>query len=72
MLRWDEVKAATNHLLSTALLGADWGEALERFANAAEAGGAALVRVNEGSSLGWLSSSGFAEAEALNCCGRAP
>lgn len=72
MLRWDEVKAATNHLLSTALLGADWGEALERFANAAEAGGAALVRVNEESSLGWLSSSGFAEAEALNWSGRAP
>jgi DNA-binding CsgD family transcriptional regulator len=72
MLRWDDVKAATDNLLSTALVGADWGEPLERFAKAAEAGGAAIVRLSQGSSPGWLSSSGFAESEARTWNGRAP
>jgi DNA-binding CsgD family transcriptional regulator len=72
MLRWDDVNLATEHLLSAALLGAEWGEALERFANAAEADGAAIVRINDGNSLGWLSSSGFAEVEASIWSGRAP
>lgn len=72
MLQWDDVKAATDHLLSTAMLGADWGEALERFAKATEAAGAAIVRSRQGNSLGWVSSSAFAEAEALNWTGRVP
>ena len=72
MLRWDDVKAATDNLLSTALLGTGWGEALERFAEAAEAGGAAIVRVDERKGARWLSSSAFAELEALIWNGQAP
>jgi DNA-binding CsgD family transcriptional regulator len=72
MLRWDDVKAAIEHLLSTALLEAEWGEALERFAKAAEADGAAIVRINGRNSPAWLSSSGFAEVETLIWSGRAP
>jgi hypothetical protein len=72
MLRWDDVKAATEYLLSTALLEAEWGEALERFAKAVEADGAAIVRINDRNSPAWHSSSGFAEVETSIWSGRAP
>lgn len=70
MVRPEEAKSAAGDLLSAALLGQGWAEALERLASAAEAGGASVVRVRGGRPVAHLSSTGWAEAEAEVLAGR--
>jgi DNA-binding CsgD family transcriptional regulator len=59
-------------LLTAALLGEGWGEALQQLADATEAGGASLVRLQAGRPLAHLSSTDWSEAEAEIIAGRAP
>ncbi len=72
MIRPEHVKSAADEVLTAALLGEGWGETLQRLADAAEAGGASLVRAERGRALAHLSSTDWAEAEAENVAGRAP
>lgn len=72
MLDRDAIRSATDDFLSAALLGTGWGAALQRFADAAKAGGASVVRVEGRQPLAHLSSSDWAEAETEHLAGRAP
>jgi DNA-binding CsgD family transcriptional regulator len=72
VVRLEQARSAARDLVAAALLGEGWGEALQRLADAAEAGGASLVRVRGGHALAHLSSTGWAEAEAEAMAGAAP
>jgi DNA-binding CsgD family transcriptional regulator len=63
---------AADELLAAAMLGDCWAEGLQQLADAADAGGASLVRVQAGRPLAQLSSTGWAEAEAEAMAGGAP
>lgn len=63
MVQLELAKAAADHLLAVALLGEGWAEALEQLADAAEAGGASLVRVQRDRSLAHLSSTNWAKVQ---------
>lgn len=72
MVRREDVETAAGELLSAALLGHGWEAALQRLAEAAEAGGATLVHFRDGNPLAMLSSTGWAEADAALAAGRVP
>lgn len=72
MVRLEEARSAARDLVAAALLGEGWGEALQHLADAADAGGASLVRVRGGQALAHLSSTCWAEAEAEAMAGGAP
>lgn len=72
MIRADEAKSAAGDFLAAALLDEGWADALQRFADAAEAGGASLVRVQAGRAIAQISSTGWSAAEAEIMAGRTP
>ena len=72
MISSEAIRSAADGLLASAPLGEGWQGALQCFADAAEAGGASLVRVQSGRPLAQLSSTEWAEAEAEMFAGRAP
>lgn len=72
MVRPEEAKAAAEDLLAAALLGEGWQDALQRLADATEAGGATLIHLLGDRPLAQLSSTGWAECEAEMMAGRAP
>jgi len=71
MVRIEEARAAAESIMSAALLG-DWGGALQRLADAADAGGASIVRVRSGCPMAQISSTEWAASEAEILAGRAP
>ena len=72
VVRLEGGMTAAGDLLNAALLGEGWGEALQRLADAVEAGGVSLVRVKAGRALAQLSSTEWEAAEAELMAGSAP
>jgi hypothetical protein len=72
LVRLEEVKSAAGDLLGAALLGEGWPEALQRLADAAEAGGATLMLLQAGRPVAHLSSTDWAECESEIIADRAP
>jgi DNA-binding CsgD family transcriptional regulator len=72
VVRQEEARSAADDLLAAALLDEGWGGALQRLADAAEAGGASLVRLQGSRSVAQLNSTSWADAEAEMLAGGAP
>ena len=72
MIRLEQARSAAADVFSAALLDEGWEDALQRVADAAEAGGASLVRAQAGRPAAQLSSAGWAEAEAEIVAGHVP
>lgn len=72
MIRRDSAELATDEFLAAALLSDGWETALQQLAEAAEAGGATLMRLRNTRPLAVLSSTGWAEADTQMLAGDAP
>jgi len=66
------VGEAAEEILAAALLGEGWAEGLQLLSEATQAGGATLMRLRRGKTLGCLSSVGWADADAAMIAGHAP
>jgi DNA-binding CsgD family transcriptional regulator len=71
-VRYAKIKNAADEFVSAALLGSGWGEALQCLADAADAGGASLVRVRSGRPVAQLSSTEWERHEAEFLAGAVP
>ena len=71
MVHIEQARAAAESMMSAALLG-DWGQALQRLADAADAGGASIVRLRTGRPVAQISSTEWATSEAEIQAGRVP
>ncbi|HTW52859.1 MAG TPA: LuxR C-terminal-related transcriptional regulator [Stellaceae bacterium] len=72
MIQRDRAELAADELLAAALLGDGWEDGLQQLAEAAEAGGATLMRLRNGQPLAVLSSTSWIEADATMIAGGAP
>lgn len=72
MLRRDKAIAAAGEVLAAALLGDGWTEALQRLADATEAGGVTLMRLHQARPLAAIASTDWREADAALLGGHAP
>ena len=72
MIHRDLAKLAADEFLAAALLSDGFEAALQQLADAAEAGGATLMRLRNGQPLALLSSRSWAEADAKMIAGDAP
>jgi DNA-binding CsgD family transcriptional regulator len=71
-VHYAKIKNAADEFVSAALLGSGWGEALQCLADAADAGGASLVRLRSGCPVAQLSSTDWERHEAELLAGAAP
>jgi len=72
LIQRDRVELAADELLAAALLSDGWEDGLQQLAEAAEAGGATLMRLRKGQPLAVLSSTSWIEADATMLAGGAP
>lgn len=72
MIQRDRANLAADEFLAAALLSDGFETALQQLAEAAEAGGATLLRLRNGRPLALLSSTSWAEADAKMIAGDAP
>lgn len=72
MIQQDRAKAAADELLAAAVLGENWAGGLQQLADAAEAGGATLMRLRRDRPLAALSSTGWVDADTAMLGGHAP
>jgi DNA-binding CsgD family transcriptional regulator len=72
MVRAQEADSAGDELLAAALLGDGWADGLQQLADAAEAGGATLLRLRNGRPLAVLTSTEWVEAWSAQLAGDIP
>ena len=72
MIQRDRAQLAADELLTAAMLSDGYATALQQLAEAAEAGGATLLRLRNGHPLALLSSTEWGEADAQMMAGDAP
>ena len=72
MIRLDDAKSAAREFLAASLTGQGWQRALDHLASAAGAGGATLMRFQDGRPLASVSSSGWADIDAQLVAGVLP
>lgn len=72
MIEPKRINSAADELLAAAMLGDGWENGLQQLADAADAGGASIVRIHAGHFAGHISSVAWAQSETAIMTGHAP